>query len=115
MFPGICLRNLSIPLSIAQLKAPTESRESSGLDSVWQRCPEDTIIALQSKAGAEEVVTVDSSPKIGQPVQLIEGPFEGLEVVVTQLLPAKRTDPSAARVSWAVAGDGSSCGKVLPT
>ena len=51
--------------------------------------PEDTVIALQSKAGAEEVVTVDSSPKIGQPVQLIEGPFQGLEVVVTQLLPAR--------------------------
>ena len=51
--------------------------------------PEDTVIALQSKAGSQEVVTVDSSPKIGQPVQLIEGPFQGLEVVVTQLLPAR--------------------------
>jgi transcriptional antiterminator RfaH len=35
------------------------------------------------------VVTVDSSLKIGQPVQLIEGPFQGLEVVITQLLPAR--------------------------
>ena len=51
--------------------------------------PENTVIALQSKAGAEEVVTVDSSLKIGQPVQLIEGAFQGLEVVVTQVLPAK--------------------------
>jgi len=51
--------------------------------------PANTVIALQSKAGAEEVVTIDSSLKIGQPVQLIEGPFQGLEVVVTQLLPAK--------------------------
>jgi hypothetical protein len=39
--------------------------------------------------GAEEVVTVDSSIEIGQPVQIIEGPFQGLEVVVTYLLPAK--------------------------
>src|SRR5437899_9142642 len=51
--------------------------------------PADTVIALQSKTGAEEVVTVDSSLKIGQPVQLIEGPFQGLAVVVTQLLPAR--------------------------
>jgi transcriptional antiterminator RfaH len=35
------------------------------------------------------VVTVDSSLKIGQPVQLIEGPFQGLEVIITQLLPAR--------------------------
>ena len=30
------------------------------------------------------------------------------------LLPARRTGSSAARVSWAVAGDGSSCGKSAP-
>ena len=50
---------------------------------------EDVVAALQSRVGAEEVVTVDSAIKIGQPVQLIEGPFQGLEVVVTQLLPAR--------------------------
>jgi transcriptional antiterminator RfaH len=51
--------------------------------------PEDIVVALQSRVGAEEVVTVDSSIKIGQPVQITEGPFQGLEVVVTHLLPAK--------------------------
>jgi transcriptional antiterminator RfaH len=51
--------------------------------------PEETIAALQSKAGADEVVTVDSSVKPGQQVQITEGPFRGLEVVVTRLLPAK--------------------------
>jgi len=34
-------------------------------------------------------VTVDSSIKVGQPVQITKGPFQGLEVVVTRLLPAK--------------------------
>src|SRR5262245_59463819 len=51
--------------------------------------PEDTVMAIQSKAGAEEVVTVDSSVKIGQPVHIVDGPFQGLEAVVTQVLPAK--------------------------
>ena len=50
---------------------------------------ENIVIALRSRVGAEEVVTVDSSIEIGQPVQIIEGPFQGLEVVVTYLLPAK--------------------------
>ena len=51
--------------------------------------PENTVIALQSKAGADEVVTIDPFLKIGQPVHIVEGPFQGLEVVVTQVLPAK--------------------------
>lgn len=51
--------------------------------------PESAMISLQAKSGAEEIVTVDSSLKIGQPVQFIEGPFQGLEVVITRLLPAR--------------------------
>ena len=51
--------------------------------------PENIVVALQSSVGAEEVVTIDSSIKIGQAVQIVEGPFRGLEVLVTQLLPAK--------------------------
>jgi transcriptional antiterminator RfaH len=51
--------------------------------------PENTMMALQARGGAEEIVTIDSSLKIGQPVQFIEGPLQGLEVVITQLLPAR--------------------------
>lgn len=50
---------------------------------------ESIVAALQSRVGAEEVVTVDSSIRIGQPVQITEGPFQGLEAVVTRLLPAR--------------------------
>ncbi len=38
---------------------------------------EDIMVALQSRVGAEEVVTVDSSIKVGQPVQITKGPFHG--------------------------------------
>jgi len=51
--------------------------------------PENIVAGLQLIVGAEEVVTIDSSIKIGQSVQIIEGPFQGLEVVVTHLLPVK--------------------------
>ena len=50
---------------------------------------ENTVSALQSRVGAEEVVTIDSSVQIGQSVQITEGPFQGLEAVVTHLLPAR--------------------------
>jgi transcriptional antiterminator RfaH len=49
--------------------------------------PENIVVGLQSRVGAEEVVTVDSLLKVGQSVQIIEGPFRGLEVVVSCLLP----------------------------
>lgn len=51
--------------------------------------PDETLLALQTKASADEVITVDSSVKVGDPVQIVEGPFQGLEVVVTKVLPAK--------------------------
>ena len=51
--------------------------------------PENIVAGLQLRVGAEEVVTVDSSIKIGQAVEIVEGPFRGLEVLVTHLLPAK--------------------------
>jgi transcriptional antiterminator RfaH len=68
------------------------ARITSGLRIFGDRLatlPEETVAALRSKDGSDEVVTVDSSPKIGQPVHIVEGPFEGLEVVVAQVLPAK--------------------------
>ena len=51
--------------------------------------PEGVVVALQTRVGVEEVTTVDTSPKVGQPVQITEGPFQGLEAVVTRLLPAR--------------------------
>jgi transcriptional antiterminator RfaH len=51
--------------------------------------PESIVSGLRSRVGEEEVVTVDSSLKVGQSVEIIEGPFRGLEALVTRLLPAR--------------------------
>jgi transcriptional antiterminator RfaH len=51
--------------------------------------PDGIVASLQARVGEKEVTTIDSSPKIGQPVQIAEGPFQGLEAVVTRLLPAR--------------------------
>ena len=47
------------------------------------------IANLQEKAGAEEVVTFDPEIEVGQSVQIAEGPFQGVEALVTRLLPAR--------------------------
>lgn len=49
---------------------------------------EAAIATLQQKAGAEETVTIDPSVKVGQAVRIAEGPFQGLDAVVTRILPA---------------------------
>jgi transcriptional antiterminator RfaH len=72
--------------------------------------PENIVAGLQSRVGAEEVVTIDSSIKIGQAVEIIEGPFRGLEVLVT---PCERTGSGPVRVSWAIRRNGISTAKVL--
>jgi transcriptional antiterminator RfaH len=89
MFPGYLFAKF---VYSTQHRAVESSHGIRGIVRFGDRLatlPENTVAALQSRAGAEEVVTVDSSPKIGQAVHIVEGPFQGLEVVVTQVLPAK--------------------------
>jgi len=89
MFPGYLFAKF---VYSEQHRAVESSQGVRGIVRFGDRLatlPEAMIVALQSKVGAEEVVTVDCSLKIGQPVQIIEGPFQGLEVVVTRLLPAR--------------------------
>src|SRR5215475_8023431 len=89
MFPGYLFAKF---VYSTQHRAVESSHGIRGIVRFGDRLatlPEHTVMAIQSKAGAEEVVTVDSSVKIGQPVQIVDGPFQGLEAVVTKVLPAK--------------------------
>jgi transcriptional antiterminator RfaH len=47
------------------------------------------IASLQEKAGDDEMVTYNPDIEVGQSVQIAEGPFQGVEALVTQLLPAR--------------------------
>ena len=44
---------------------------------------------LRQRTGEAELVTVDQEIKIGESIQITQGPFKGLEAIVTGLLPAK--------------------------
>lgn len=89
MFPGYLF---------AQFVYPTHHRRvqhSSGIqgivhfgDYVATLDPE-VVAALQERAGKEEIVTIDPEIRVGQSVKIAEGPFQGLEVLVTRLLPAR--------------------------
>lgn len=89
MFPGYLFAKF---VYSSQHRAVESSHGIRGIVRFGDRLatlPEHIVMAIQSKAGAEEVVTVDPSVKIGQPVHIVDGPFQGLEAVVTQVLPAK--------------------------
>ena len=48
-----------------------------------------TIANLRQTADEEEIVTYNPEIQVGQSVRIAEGPLQGLEVLVTHLLPAK--------------------------
>ena len=47
-----------------------------------------TIESLRRRMEANETITIDPEIKVGQEVQIAHGPLQGLEALVTQLLPA---------------------------
>src|SRR2546423_1827361 len=89
MFPGYLFAKF---VYSTQHRAVENSHGIRGIVHFGDRLatlPENVVTALQSRVGSEEVVTLDCSIKVGQSVQIIDGPFQGLDVVGTHLLPAK--------------------------
>jgi transcriptional antiterminator RfaH len=89
MFPGYLFAKFAYS---TQHRAVENSHGIRGIVRFGDRLatlPENIVTALQSRVGSEEIVTLDCSIKIGQSVQIIDGPFQGLEAVVTHLLPAR--------------------------
>lgn len=89
MFPGYLFTQFVYPLLHRRVE------HSSGIqclvhfgDYVATIDPE-TVAALQQRAGDEEIVTIDPEIQVGQSVRIAEGPFQGLEALVTRVLPAK--------------------------
>jgi transcription antitermination factor NusG len=89
MFPGYLFAKFVYSKQHRAIEASHGIRGIVHFGDYLATLPENIVVGLQSRVGAEEVVTIDSSIKIGQAVQIVEGPFRGLEVVVTCLLPAK--------------------------
>ena len=89
MFPGYLFAKFVYSKQHRAVEASHGIRGIVHFGDCLATLPENIVVGLQSRVGAEEVVTIDSSIKIGQAVQITEGPFRGLEVVVTQVLPAK--------------------------
>ena len=89
MFPGYIFVQFVYPLLHRRVE------HSSGIQGIVHfgdylaTIDSDTVATLQQKAGDEEIVTIDPEIRVGQSVRIAEGPFQGLDALVTRLLPAR--------------------------
>jgi transcriptional antiterminator RfaH len=89
MFPGYLFAQFTYPLFHRRVEHSPGIRGIVHFGDYVATLDSQTMAALQEKTGEEEIVTLDPEIKVGQAVRIAEGPFQGLEVVVTRLLPAR--------------------------
>lgn len=89
MFPGYLFAQFVYATNHRQVQSLPGVRGLVRFGEYVATLDDATIEALRQRAGDEEIVTIDTSLKVGQPVQIAEGPLRGFEAIVTQVLPAK--------------------------
>jgi transcription antitermination factor NusG len=57
--------------------------------SRWPTIPDTTIAELRSAIGDDQLRIIDDSLEIGQEVRISGGAFDGLEGVITRIMPAR--------------------------
>ncbi len=89
MFPGYLFAQFVYPALHRRVEHASGIQGIVHFGDYLATVDHDTIMALREKAGEEEVVTIDPEIKVGQSVKIAEGAFQGIEALVTCLLPAK--------------------------
>lgn len=89
MFPGYLFARFAYPLLHRRVEHSPGIRGIVHFGDYVATLDPQIIAALQERTGSEEIVTLDPEIKVGQSVRIAEGPFQGLEVVVTRLMPAR--------------------------
>jgi len=89
MFPGYLFARFVYPELHRQVQAaPGVSnivRFGEGVATIGEL----TVARLREKSGDDEIVILNPDVQIGSVIQIAEGALQGLEAVVTQLLPAR--------------------------
>jgi transcriptional antiterminator RfaH len=89
MFPGYLFAEFVYPLLHRRVEHASGVQGIVRFGDYLATIDSDTITALREKAGEEEIVTIDPEIKVGQSIRIAEGAFQGIEALVTHLLPAK--------------------------
>lgn len=89
MFPGYLFAQFVYPLQHRRVEYASGVRCIVHFGDYVATLDPHTVAILQKNAGEEEIVTVEPEIKVGHAVQIAEGPFQGIEALVTHLMPAK--------------------------
>ena len=89
MFPGYMFAEFVYPLQHRRVEHSPGIHGIVHFGDYLATLDPQTMATLQERTGEAEVVTIDPEIKVGQSVRIAEGPFQGLEVLVTRLLPAR--------------------------
>jgi transcriptional antiterminator RfaH len=89
MFPGYLFAEFVYPLQHRRVEHSPGINGIVHFGDYLATLDPQTMAALQEKTGEDEIVTIDPEIRVGQSVRIAEGPFQGLEVLVTRLLPAR--------------------------
>jgi transcriptional antiterminator RfaH len=89
MFPGYLFAEFVYPLLHRRVEHASGIQGIVHFGDNLATVDPEVISSLREKAGEEEIVTVDPDIKPGQSVRIATGPFQGLEAVVTRVMPAK--------------------------
>ena len=89
MFPGYLFAEFVYPLQHRRVEHSPGINGIVHFGDYLATLDRQTMGTLQEKTGEDEIVTINPEIKVGQSVRIAEGPFQGLEVLVTRLLPAR--------------------------
>jgi transcriptional antiterminator RfaH len=89
MFPGYLFAEFVYPLQHRRVEHSPGINGIVHFGDYLATLDPQTMGALQEKTGEDEIVTINPEIRVGQSVRIAEGPFQGLEVLVTRLLPAR--------------------------
>jgi transcriptional antiterminator RfaH len=89
MFPGYLFSRFEYTVFNRRIR---QSPGVSGFVQFGERLallPETLISEIKNRTGEEELVEIDQTLEPGRNVQIIRGPFQGLEALITRLITAR--------------------------
>ena len=88
LFPTYLFARFDLWTWLAQVEAVPGVIELVRFGAHWPAIPASVIDALRANAPGDLVHVIDQGPAPGQAIEVVAGPFQGFEGVVTRVLPA---------------------------
>ncbi|TSA32190.1 MAG: hypothetical protein D4R65_09770 [Verrucomicrobiaceae bacterium] len=89
MFPGYLFARFDYPNQHRMVATTNGVSTIVGFGGIPAVVPDGVIDELKASVTAEETVEIPNTVEIGEEVQVVEGPFQGIRAIVTKVMPAR--------------------------